>query len=35
MSIITISSLTKTYDGGGIEVKALRGIDLAIGRGGP
>lgn len=33
MSIITISSLTKTYDGSGIEVKALRGIDLAIGRG--
>jgi putative ABC transport system ATP-binding protein len=33
MSIITISSLTKIYDGGGIEVKALRGIDLAIGQG--
>jgi putative ABC transport system ATP-binding protein len=33
MSIITISGLTKVYDGDSIEVKALRGIDLAIGRG--
>jgi len=33
MSIITISGLEKTYEMNSVGVKALRGIDLAVGRG--